>query len=50
MIIDQEFKSLIPPLSDEDLQRFKKRKTEIDGQMTIVFNGIQFAGYQEVVI
>ena len=35
---------------EQSLQRFKKRKTEIDGQMTIVFNGIQFAGYQEVVI
>lgn len=35
---------------EKSLQRFRKRKTEIEGQLTIVFDGIQFAGYQEVVI
>ena len=35
---------------EKSLQRFKKRKTEIDGQLTIVFDGIQFAGYQEIAL
>ena len=35
---------------EQSLQRFRKRKTEIDGQLTIVFDGIQFAGYQEIAL
>lgn len=32
------------------VSRFEKKKAEIKGQMTIVFDGLRFAGYEEMVL